>query len=59
MNRITVDVSKETYDYLVSQKDQKGSSISFEANVLIEYTIRDRQRKKKLPLQDDSKEVPV
>jgi hypothetical protein len=59
MNRITVDVSKETYDYLVSQKEQKGSSISFEANVLIEFTIRKRQREKKLPLQDDSKEVPV
>lgn len=59
MKRITVDVSKETYEYLVSQKDQKGSSISFEANVLIEFTIRKRQREKKLPLQDDAKEIPV
>jgi hypothetical protein len=59
MKRITVDVSDETYEYLSGQKVQKGSSISFEANVLIEYAIRDRQRKKKLPLQDDSKSIPV
>lgn len=59
MKRITVDVSDETYEYIKSQKEQKGSSISFEANVLIENTIRERQRKKKLPLQDDNKSIPV
>ena len=47
MNRITVDVTKETYDYLSSLKADRGSSISFEANVLIEIAINGRIRKKK------------
>jgi hypothetical protein len=59
MKRITVDVSDETYEYIKSQKDQKGSSISFEANALIVNAIIERQRKKKLPLQDGSKNIPV
>lgn len=59
MKRITVDVSDETYEYIKSQKDQKGSSISFEANVLIMNAIIERQRKKKLPLQDAGKNVQV
>lgn len=56
MKRITTDVSDDTYEYLKNQKDQKGSSISFEANVLIVNAIIERRRKKKLPLQNDSKE---
>jgi hypothetical protein len=57
MKRITVDINEETYDYLKGQKDQKGSSISFEANVLIMNAIIERQRKKKLPLQNGTKDV--
>jgi hypothetical protein len=56
MKRITVDVSQDTYDYIKNQKDQKGSSMSFEANVLIVNAIIERKRKKKLPLRDDAKE---
>lgn len=59
MKRITVDVSDETYEYIKSQKDQKGSSISFEANVLIVNAIIERQRKKKVPLQHGNKNIPV
>jgi hypothetical protein len=54
--RITVDVTQEVYDFIKTRKDQKGSSISFEANILIEYTIREIKRKKKLPLHNGSKE---
>jgi hypothetical protein len=56
MPRISVDITPETEKYLIGQKLSKGSSISFEANVLIEYAIRDRKRKKKLPLQDDTQQ---
>lgn len=59
MKRITVDVSQETYDFIEARKKQKGSSISFEANILIEYTVKEIKRKKKLPLRNDSKDVPV
>lgn len=47
IKRITVDVPQEVYDFLKVRKEQKGSSISFEARVLIEYTIREINRKKK------------
>lgn len=47
MPRITVDVSIFTYQYLVGLKDQRGSSISFEAVQLLESAIKERNRKKK------------
>lgn len=47
MPRITVDLDLFTYQYLVGQKDQRGSSISFEANALIQQAIKERNRKKK------------
>lgn len=47
MKRITVDVSEETHQYLVDQKNQRGSSVTFEANALIEQAIKERNRKKK------------
>jgi len=59
MKRITVDVSEDTYQYLKGQKDQNGSSISFEANILIVNAIAERKRKKKLPLRNDTKDIPV
>ena len=46
MIRITVDVSEETHLYLVSVKGLRGSSISFEANQLIEQSIKEKNRKK-------------
>ena len=59
MPRITVDISIFTYQYLEELKTQRGSSISFEAHQLLEQAIRERNRKKKLPLQDGSKDVQV
>ena len=56
MKRITVDVSEDTMSYLEAVKKIKGSSITFEANALIEQAIKERNRKKKLPLSDASKE---
>jgi hypothetical protein len=47
MPRISVDITPETEKYLIGQKLSKGSSISFEANLLIEQTIKERNRKKK------------
>jgi len=56
MIRITVDVTESTYEYLADQKKLRGSSISFEGNQLIEAAIKERNRKKKLPLSDASKD---
>lgn len=56
MPRITVDVSILTYQYIEALKIQRGSSISFEAHQLLEQAIRERNRKKKLPLPDDKQE---
>lgn len=57
MKRITVDVSEETMSYLKAIKEQRGSSITFEANQLIESAIKERNRKKKsVSLSDASKE---
>ena len=57
MPRITVDLDIFTYQYLVGLKDQRGSSISFEANQLIQQAIKERNRKKKhVPLTDAGKE---
>lgn len=47
MHRISVEVSAETLQYLAAQKKLRGSSISFEANALIEQAIKERNRKKK------------
>jgi hypothetical protein len=47
MPRITVDVSILTYQYIEGLKTQRGSSISFEAQQLLEQAIRERNRKKK------------
>lgn len=55
MIRITVEITKDTYEYLVDVKNQRGSSISFEANSLVEQAIKERNRKKKLPLRDADK----
>ena len=46
MPRISVDITPETEKYLIGQKLSKGSSISFEANILIEQSIKERNRKK-------------
>ena len=56
MRRITVDISEVTYEYLKAGKKVRGSSISFEANALIEMAMKERHRKKKLSLTDASKE---
>lgn len=47
MKRITVEVSDETDKYLTAQKELRGTSISYEANILIEQAIKERNRKKK------------
>lgn len=47
MRRITVEVSDDTFGYLAGQKNLRGSSVSFEANQLIEQAIKERNRKKK------------
>jgi len=47
MKRITVDITDETMSYLEAIKKQRGSSITFEANQLIEAAIKERNRKKK------------
>jgi len=46
MPRISVDITPETEKYLIGQKLSKGSSISWEANLLIEQAIKERNRKK-------------
>jgi hypothetical protein len=56
MEKISVFVSDETFKYLEDNKKAKGSSITFEANQLIEAAIKERNRKKKLPLSDASKD---
>lgn len=56
MSRITVDISNDTYNYIADLRMQSGSSISFEANKLLEAAIKERNRKKKIPLPDGSKE---
>lgn len=48
MRRITVEVSDDTFGYLAGQKDLRGSSVSFEANQLIESAIKERIRKRKI-----------
>lgn len=45
--RITIDVSEVTYEYLKAGKKIHGSSISFEANALIEFAMKEKHRKKK------------
>jgi hypothetical protein len=56
MPRISVDITPDTEKYLIGQKLSKGSSVAFEANQLIEAAIKERNRKKKLPLSDASKD---
>lgn len=56
MPRITLDVSAFTYQYILELKKENGSSISFESVKLLEQAIKERNRKKKLPLSDASKE---
>jgi len=58
MHRITVEVTDETMSYLKVIKSQRGSSITFEANSLIEQAIKERNRKKKkdIPLRGDKTE---
>jgi len=56
MPRITVDLDLFTYQYLVGLKDQRGSSISFEANALIQQAIKERNRKKKSNAKEDNSE---
>lgn len=57
MIRITVDVTESTHEHLADQKKLRGSSISFEGNLLIEAAIKERNRKKKsVPFGDASKE---
>jgi hypothetical protein len=56
MPRISVDITPETEKYLIGQKLSKGSSISFEANQLIEFAIRGRNRKKKPNGKSDNSE---
>lgn len=56
MIRITVEITEETYEYLQAGKKIRGSSLSFEANALIELAMKERHRKKKLPLVDADKE---
>lgn len=53
MKRITVDVSQDTMSYLKAIKKQRGSSITFEANQLIEAAIKERNRKKKKDAKED------
>lgn len=53
MPRISVDITPETEKYLIGQKLSKGSSISFEANILIEQCIKERNRKKKKDAQQE------
>lgn len=54
MPRITIDIDLFTYQYLVGQKEQRGSSISFEANALIQQAIREKKRKKKSNVKEDN-----
>lgn len=50
--RITVDISEVTYEYLKAGKKIRGSSVSFEANALIEFAMKEKHRKKKtVPLE--------
>jgi hypothetical protein len=53
MKRITVDISDDTLEYLKEVKKTNGSSVTFEANVLIEQAIKERNRKKKNASKDD------
>lgn len=55
MKRITVDVSNETHTYLAAQKELRGSSVSFEANALIELAINERTRKRKTNEKSDGR----
>jgi hypothetical protein len=59
MPRITLDVSILTYQYILQLKEENGSSISFEAVRLVEQAIKERNRKKKLPLQNGTKDIPL
>lgn len=56
MKRITVDVTDETMSYLEAVKKQRGSSITFEANQLIEAAIKERNRKKKSNVKEGNTE---
>ena len=47
MKRITVDISDDTHAYLEELKKMNGSSVTFEANALIELAKNGRIRKKK------------
>lgn len=47
MRRITVEVTDDSYIQLKEYRNNKGTSISFEANLLIESAIREKNRKKK------------
>lgn len=47
MEKISVFVSDETFRYLEEKKKTTGSSITFEANALIEQAIKEGNRKKK------------
>lgn len=48
MKRITVDVSDDMYRLLDEKKKDNGSSISFEANALMEWAIKEKSRKRKI-----------
>ena len=57
MPRISVDVSEITLEYLKAGRKIRGSSLSFEANALIEFAMKEKHRKKKsVPLNDAAKE---
>jgi len=49
-------VSEDTYSYLAAIKKQRGSSVTFEANALIEQAIKERNRKKKSNAEKDHTE---
>lgn len=55
MKRITVEITDDTYLYLEDLKKLNGSSVTFEANALIELAKNGRIRKKKnYSIQPDS-----
>lgn len=53
MEKISVFVSDETFKYLEDKKKAVGSSITFEANALIEFAIKEKTRKKKSNAKED------
>lgn len=59
MKRVSIVLDEPLYSAVKIISESLDRSINYTVSILLQQAIKERQRKKKLPLQDDSKSIQV